>query len=89
VTFASARLGSALVGYVGLADVFTRRDDREPARLEVLVGGELVAERTVGVNDGWVRFDAATTPAESAEVEFRATALGKNRLVCFAAEARQ
>ncbi len=89
VTFPRARLGGVLVGYVGLADVFTRRDDREPARLEVLVDGEVVAERKVGVDDGWVRFDAKTAPSESATVEFRATAYGRKRLVCFAAEARK
>jgi len=89
VTFPRVALGSELVGYVGLADVFTRRDHREPARLEVLVNGDKLAERTVGVNDGWVRFRAETSPSDAAEVEFRVTAFGRNRLVCFAAEARQ
>jgi len=91
VTFSAVTLGSTLVGYVGLADVFTRRDVREPARLAVEVAGEPATEVTVGVDDGWVRFDAATTPGR-ADVEFALTALGpraRQRQVCFAAEARQ
>lgn len=92
VTFTGVELGSELVGYVGLADVFTRRDDRDPGRLDVSVAGELVATTTVGVDDGWVRFAVATTPSPSATVEFAATAVGakaKKRLICFAAEARR
>jgi len=89
VTFPGVSLGSTLVGYVGLGDVFTRRDDREPARLEVWIDGAEVASRTVGVDDGWVRFEVETPPNGSAEVEFRAAAFGPRRIVCFAAEARQ
>jgi hypothetical protein len=92
VVYPAARLGSKLVGYVGLADVFTRREIRTPGRLRVLIGGKLVAEATAGVDDGWVRFEADTRPAAAAPVEFQLTAVGPrsaNRLVCFAAEARQ
>ncbi len=90
VRYPAARLGAQLVGYVGLADVFTRRDDREPARLEVSVAGTTVADVIAGNDAGWVRFQAATTPG-TAEVVFRASAgpNARNRLVCFAAEARQ
>ena len=90
VRYPAAELGRTLVGYVGLADVFTRRDDREPARLEVSVGGETVADVVAGNDAGWVRFQAATAPG-TAEVVFRASAgpNARNRLVCFAAEAHQ
>lgn len=85
-------LGRALVGYVGLADVFTRRDIRDPGRLEVSVNGATVASVEVGVDDGWVRFAVATEPEQAAEVVFAATAVGaraRKRLICFAAEARE
>ncbi len=91
ISLPEAELGTRLVGYVGLADVFTRRDVRAPARLDVRVDGAVVASTTVGVDDGWVRFEAATREGP-AEVAFEATAIGKNareRLVCFAAEARR
>lgn len=91
VIYEDVALGSRLVGYAGLADVFTRRDIRDPGRIEVLVNGQKVAGAELGVNDGWVGFSAATTPG-TGEVEFRATAVGagaRKRLVCFAAEARK
>lgn len=92
ITFRDVTLGTRLVGYVGLADVFTRREVRAPGRLAVSVGGTRVAEVTAGVDDGWVRFEAATEPRAGAEVTFEATAVGpgaRDRLICFAAEARQ
>ncbi len=92
VTFTDVELGSELVGYVGLADVFTRRDDRAPGRLDVWVAGKVAVTTTFGVDDGWVRFAARTTPSPRATVEFAATAVGANarkRLICFAAEARR
>jgi hypothetical protein len=91
VVYRDVALGRALVGYAGLADVFTRRDIRAPGRIEVLVDGERVAGAELGVNDGWVGFSAATRPG-TGDVEFRATAVGakaSKRLICFAAEARQ
>jgi hypothetical protein len=91
VTFPQLALGRELVGYVGLADVFTRRDVRAPGRLDVEIGGQRVASATAGVDDGWVRFAAPTTPG-FADVTFVATAVGPRstaRLICFAAEARQ
>ncbi len=91
ITFDRAALGRELVGYVGLADVFTRRDVREPGRLAVAIDGKEVANVTVGDDDGWVRFAAKTTPGP-ATVTFTATAVGagaRDRLICFAAEARQ
>ena len=92
ITYPGALLGASLVGYVGLADVFTRRDVREPARLVVSIDGRPVADVTVGVEDGWVRFSAPTTARAGATVEFAATAVGpraRDRRVCFAAEARR
>jgi hypothetical protein len=91
ITFPGALLGAQLVGYVGLADVFKRRDVRDPARLAVEIGGREVASATVGVDSGWVRFAATTLPGP-ADVTFVATAIGakaRDRLVCFAAEARR
>ncbi len=92
VTFSGVTLGSRLVAYAGLADVFTRRDDRQPGRLAVTIDGTEVATRTFGVDDGWVRLSADTSPATDATVVFTATAVGphaRNRLICFAAEARR
>jgi hypothetical protein len=82
------QLGSKLVGYAGLADVFTRRDIRAPGSLAVEIGGTQVAAVHPGVDDGWVRFEAATTPGQ-ADVTFVASADAPQRLICFAAEARQ
>jgi hypothetical protein len=88
VTFPQLPLGTTLVGYAGLADVFTRRDIRAPGTLAVEIGGKQVASITFGVDDGWVRFEAPTTPGP-ADVTFVASALAPQRLICFAAEARQ
>lgn len=88
VTFPQLALGRELVGYVGIADVFTRRDVRAPATLAVELGGKVVASVTAGVDDGWVRFAAPTTPG-AADVTFVVASDAPNRLVCFAAEARE
>lgn len=88
VTFPGLPLGAELVGYVGIADVFTRRDQRQPAHLVVEVGGTQIAAVTAGVDDGWVRFAAPTTPG-AADVTFVIRSDAPNRLVCFAAEARR
>ena len=92
VTYPSVELGRELVGYVGLADVFTRRDIRDPGELVVAIDGAEVARVRAGVDDGWVRFAVKTSPAPAARVVFSAHAVGKNardRRVCFAAEARR
>jgi hypothetical protein len=88
VTFHQLQLGATLVGYAGLADVFTRRDIRAPGTLAVEIGGRTVATRTLGIDDGWVRFEAPTTPG-AADVTFIAIAAAPQRLICFAAEARK
>jgi hypothetical protein len=87
MTFPQVLLGGKLVGYVGLADVFTRRNIRAPGKLAVEIGGREVARATPGVDDGWVRFEAATTPG-LADVTFVASADAPQRLICFAAESR-
>ncbi|MGH7338846.1 MAG: hypothetical protein ACREI7_14795, partial [Myxococcota bacterium] len=82
------QLGRTLVGQVGLADVFTRRDIRAPGELEVRIDGASVAAVRVGVEDGWVRFAAATEPGEH-HVEVIATASARDRRICYAIEARR
>ena len=92
ITYPAVELGRQLVGYVGLADVFTRRDIREPGELVVTIDGAEVARTRVGVDDGWVRFAVATAPKTGARVVFAAHAVGKqarDRRICFAAEARR
>jgi hypothetical protein len=88
ITFPQLPLGRTLVGYVGIADVFTRREVRSPVRLEVELGGTTIASAQAGVDDGWVRFAADTTPG-AADVVFVAHAADSGRRICFAAEARQ
>lgn len=89
--FAAMALGSSLVGYVGLADVFTRRDVRNPGAFTVLVDGEVKTQLQVGVDDGWLRWTAPTT-AGPHEVTVVVAAVGKgarDRNVCWNMEARQ
>lgn len=88
ITFPQVALGRELVGYVGLADVFTRRDIRAPGQLEVELGGRVIAAARPGVDDGWVRFAAPTTPG-TADLTFIVRADAPNRLICFAAETRR
>jgi hypothetical protein len=88
VAFPALPVGGELVGYVGIADVFTRRDVRSPGHLDVEIAGKRVASIDAGIDDGWVRFAAPTTPG-TADVAFVATARDAGRLICFAAEARQ
>ena len=88
ITFPQLMLGRELVGYAGLADIFTRRSPRGPGTLTVEIGGKPVASVAPGVDDGWVRFAAPTTQGP-ADVTFVASADDPNRLICFAAEARQ
>jgi hypothetical protein len=88
LTFPAFPLGRTLVGYLGIADVFTRRDVRTPVHLDVELAGHIVASADAGVDDGWVRF-AATTPPGAADVTFVVRAASADRKLCFAAEARQ
>jgi len=88
IVLPSVPLGSKLVGYAGLADVFTRRDVRAPGKLAVEIGGATAASVEPGVDDGWVRFEIETRPGP-ADVVFVVSASAPNRHVCFAAEARE
>ncbi len=88
ITFPQLMLGTQLVGYAGLADIFTRRSPRGPGTLETMIDGRSVGKLDVGVDDGWVRFAAATTPGPH-DVTFVLSAKDANRLICFTAEARQ
>jgi hypothetical protein len=88
ITFPAVPLGVELVGYVGIADVFTRRDVRHSGQLDVEIAGTVVASANAGVDDGWVRFAASTTPGTS-DVTILVRSLAPNRLVCFAAETRK
>ena len=88
IRFPGFPLGTELVGYAGIADVFTRRDVRSPGRLDVELAGKIIASVAPGVDDGWVRFAAATPPG-AADVTFIVRARDANRRICFAAEARQ
>lgn len=84
-------VGRELVLGAGLADVFTRRDVRAPADVIVDVGGAEVARLRVGVDSGWQRARGATT-AGTAPLTVTITAVGpdsRDRLVCFALEARR
>ena len=103
ITYSDVALGNRLVGYVGLADIFTRRDIRDPGELTVRIDGQEQARVLAGVGDrgtdnpadrgepGWQRFAITTEPSTRAAVVFEARAVGPNarrRLLCFAAEAR-
>jgi hypothetical protein len=88
IIFPGVPLGTQLVGYVGIADVFTRRDNRAAAQLEVEIGGRIVARARAGVDDGWVRFAGTTTPG-TADITIVARSPGANRLICFAVETRR
>jgi hypothetical protein len=88
IRFPAFPLGTELVGYVGIADVFTRRDVRSPGKLEVELAGKVIASAVAGVDDGWVRFAAATPPG-AADVTFVVRATDAGRRICFAAEARR
>lgn len=88
ITFPRLLLGKELVGYVGIADVFTRRDVRSPGQIEVELAGQIIASAIAGVDDGWVRFAAATPPGV-ADITFVVRATDPDRRICFAAEARR
>jgi hypothetical protein len=85
VTFPQLPLGHLLFGGVGLADVFTRREERTAIHFDILVDGVARLTVTAGVDDGWVPFYIPTEPG-AADITFVASAAGPNRLVCFSAE---
>ena len=82
----SARSSSATSG---LADVFTRRDIRAPGPLDVEIGGKRGRRRPRRASTmAGCGSQAPTTPGP-ADVTFVASATAPQRLICFAAEARQ
>lgn len=84
-------LGSRLVLRVGLADAFTRRDIRVPGHLELKLDGARVVDTSVGIHDGWMRFEVPTRPG-TGELTVIASAPGaraRDRLICFALESRR
>jgi hypothetical protein len=92
ITFRDVPLGTELVGYVGIADVFTRREDRAPVTLDVAVGGKTTS--AVAPIDRWVRWSLPTAPGTgdvtvTIKWEARPGEVWGNKQVCFAAEARQ
>ncbi len=88
ISFPGVPTGTQLVGYVGIADVFTRRDNRRAAQLEVEIADRVIARARAEVDDGWVRFSATTTPG-TADITIVARSSGANRLICFAVETRR
>jgi hypothetical protein len=84
-------LGTELAIGVGLADVFKRRDVRAPVDVIVELGEQEVTRARIGVDSGWVRRVVPTTPGP-APLTIEVSAIGRgsrDRLVCFAMEARR
>lgn len=89
-------LGSELVIYAGIADVWSRRDNEAFARVRVLVDGNEVASASIGNDSGWFALPAIATTPGPHDVQFDVT-LDKERGnpakakldVCIAAESRQ
>jgi hypothetical protein len=69
VTVKRMPMGSTLAGALGIADVFTRRDERRDVALRVEIDGKPVVETSAPI-DRWVPFRATTTPGDH-ELRFR------------------
>lgn len=89
LTFPAVPLGRHLVGYAGIADVFTRRDQRAPGRIQVAIDDVLRADRSLDVEAGWVRFAADTDPTAPKDVVVTLSSAAPGRLICFTLEARE
>jgi hypothetical protein len=92
IVFRDMPLGRELVGYLGIADVFTRREDRAPVTLDVEVGAGKT--QVTAPIDRWVRWSVPTTAgrgdvAVTIKWEARPGEVWGAKQVCFAAEARQ
>lgn len=99
ITFPRLALGSELVGYVGIADVFTRKASREPIELTVSVAGTpaTASARARAPIDRWVEFRLQTTPGTgdvTFTLDWTPAKLDPDKpppppkQVCFVAEAR-
>ncbi len=92
----AAQLGTTLVVYAGIADVWNRKDNKAYADLRVLVDGAVVSEAVIGNDSGWLALPVATTTPGPHTVTFE-TAVdrqkGDQKLghldLCVAAEARR
>ncbi len=79
--FANVPAGKLQV-FLGVADVFTRRDIREPALL-FMESGSAVLRGLVGVNDGWQRFEL---DHPGGAVRVRLSTEAKQRKICLEGE---
>jgi len=93
--FPGVTLGNELQVYIGLADVWARKENQAFARLRVLIDGQQVGEVSIGNDHGWHRLaPIVTTPGphevtfDVAEDDQRSDSLHARLDVCLAAEAR-
>jgi hypothetical protein len=91
-----ATLGSKLVVYAGIADVWERRDNKAWADLVVFVDGREVTHALVGNTSGWLALPVAETTPGPHEITFQAEASKEkgdgntNHLdLCVSAEGRE
>lgn len=91
LAFPTFVLGRELWLFGGLADIFTRRDVREPAELEVWLDGRRAGALRLGIDDGWRSLRLATEPgaAELLVVARAPSPRARDRLVCFTVESRK
>jgi hypothetical protein len=94
ITIKNVPLGKQLSGAFGIADVFTRRDERRPVELVIEIAGSPTTPPISAPIDRWERFDfGLPTLHEPADVTFRLRweanpgEVTGNKLVCVAAEA--
>ena len=93
--FPAVTLGTELQVYLGLADVWARKENRAFARVRVLVDGQEVGSASVGNDDGWQALAPIATTPGTHDVSFDVSVdpergdPKKARLdVCLAAEGR-
>ena len=92
IKFRGLPFGKELVGYLGIADVFTRREDRAPVTLDVDAGGGHTS--VTAPIDQWVQFSVATTPGSGDATfvihwEAQPGEVWGAKQVCFNAETRR
>lgn len=91
LAFPSFTLGRELWVFGGLADIFTRRDVREPGELEVWLGGRRAGALRLGIDEGWRSLRLATEPGttELVVVARAPSPRARDRQVCFTVESRK
>lgn len=93
VTIPKLSLGRTLAGAFGIADVFTRRDERRDVAIRVDVDGKPAIEAVAPI-DRWVRFSGTSEPGDH-QLRFRLRweagpgELPPNKSVCVNLEARR